>query len=212
MRPAPMSLQCLAYVFLTACTTGDAPSNRPSMIKLPEMGVTYLALCDGDLFSPSASRANYTFHTSSEDTLRIEVWRDEQLSWTEMRATDYGIDLPDRTYGYDEGYREQVNEVRGLAEVRNLVPGARAEGQVYESEAGNRFEYAFIADVLKEEKIDHAFLGERVAIPIRSSRTWVSGGSTRQHTTYGDITTGQVVRIDFVSNVGWTLSCDLAKA
>jgi hypothetical protein len=201
----------LVLFFLTACTAGDAPGNRPSMIKLPDMGVSYLALCDGDLFSPRKSRASYTFRTTDEDTLRIEVWRDERLSWTEMRAADYGINLPDRTYAYDEGYRDQVNEIKGLEEVRKLVPGARAEGQVYEREAGNRFEYAFIADVLKEEKIDHAFLGERIVIPIRSSHTWVSGGSTRQHTSYVDITTGEIVRIEFVSTVGWALSCDLAK-
>ncbi|MGE5765613.1 MAG: hypothetical protein ACM35H_00390, partial [Bacteroidota bacterium] len=134
-----------------------------------------------------------------------------QLSWEEMSAANYGIDLPDRTNLYDEGYREQVNEVRGLEAVRSLAPGARAEGRVYERESGNWFEYRFVADVLEEQKIDHASLGERSVIPIKSSRTWLSGGSTRQHTSYVDVATREIVRIDFVSNVGWALSCDLAR-
>lgn len=212
MRPALLCLACLFHFSLTACTDGGTSRDLPTVIKLPEMGVTYLALCDGDLFSPRNSRANYTFHTTDEDTLRIEVWRDERLSWTEMRAADYGINLPDRTYAYDEGYREQVNEIRGLEVVRQLVPGARATGQVYEKEGGNWFEYNFVADVLREETIGHASLGERIVIPIRSSRTWQKGGSTRQHTSYVDIVTGEVIRIDFMSNVGWALSWDLAKA
>jgi hypothetical protein len=210
-REGGFLLALLVCLGLVACAA-DQPSNTVEAlgfdkrhgIKLPELGAKYLAKCDHGLCFSGPSDAIYTYQLVDTDTLRIEIWRNERLSRIEIPALGYGIDVVERKNLYNEGYRVQRHEISTLDNVRR----ARAEGKVYEREAGNWFECDFDVEVLDERAIDHASLGERLVIPLHSSRSWVGGGQQNEYIAYVEARTREVVRTFSVPNHGLPMTCD----
>jgi hypothetical protein len=190
-------------------TRTDYHVKWPAGIGAPRFGIRYLAKCDSSQFSTRPSEEEITFQITEGDTLRIEAVDGGRLSWVEKRLADHGIDVADRSNRYYEGPRKQVHHLSGLERVRKLIPGARAEGQIHEYEAGDWFVYDVVVEVLGKTVISHTTLGDIHAVPVETRRIWASGGRIEWYRSYFDMITGEIVRFDSKSMQGSVRSCDL---